>query len=142
MGRWADFSTLQQQLLEGKELICTMEAALQSSLEINLNEVSQKAGNWMYTWVGWDSVTVSPQSSRVPSSIINVGPCLCGVSLHVLLMSAWVSSRFSSFLTPPKNESEGRLTKISDCVCVCAVPCDGLVSHPECTPTSCFQHRL
>lgn len=44
VGHWDDFSVLQQQLLEGKELICKMEAALQTSVEINLHEVSQKAG--------------------------------------------------------------------------------------------------
>lgn len=44
VGHWDDFSALQQQLLEGKELICKMEAALQTSVEINLHEVSQKAG--------------------------------------------------------------------------------------------------
>ncbi|KAK3516747.1 hypothetical protein QTP70_022538, partial [Hemibagrus guttatus] len=38
VGHWDDFSALQQQLLEGKVLICKMEAALQSSVEINLHE--------------------------------------------------------------------------------------------------------
>ncbi|GAA6105094.1 myomegalin isoform X2 [Tachysurus ichikawai] len=38
VGNWDDFSTLQQQLMEGKVLICKMEAALQSSVEINLHE--------------------------------------------------------------------------------------------------------
>ncbi|XP_060722828.1 myomegalin isoform X3 [Tachysurus vachellii] len=38
VGHWDDFSTLQQQLMEGKVLICKMEAALQSSVEINLHE--------------------------------------------------------------------------------------------------------
>ncbi|MCJ8743519.1 hypothetical protein PDJAM_G00094890 [Pangasius djambal] len=38
VGHWDDFSSLQQQLLEGKVLICKMEAALQSSMEINLHE--------------------------------------------------------------------------------------------------------
>ncbi|XP_058235434.1 myomegalin isoform X2 [Hemibagrus wyckioides] len=38
VGHWDDFSALQQQLLEGKELICKMEAALQTSVEINLQE--------------------------------------------------------------------------------------------------------
>ncbi|XP_053470779.1 myomegalin isoform X5 [Ictalurus furcatus] len=38
VGHWDDFSTLQQQLLEGKVLISKMEAALQSSMEINLHE--------------------------------------------------------------------------------------------------------
>ncbi|XP_053531723.1 myomegalin isoform X6 [Ictalurus punctatus] len=38
VGHWDDFSTLQQQLLAGKVLISKMEAALQSSMEINLHE--------------------------------------------------------------------------------------------------------
>ncbi|XP_060773421.1 myomegalin isoform X2 [Neoarius graeffei] len=38
VGHWDNFSALQQQLLEGKVLICKMEAVLQSSMEINLHE--------------------------------------------------------------------------------------------------------
>ncbi|XP_047657569.1 myomegalin isoform X4 [Tachysurus fulvidraco] len=38
VGHWDDFSTLQQRLMEGKVLVCKMEAALQSSVEINLHE--------------------------------------------------------------------------------------------------------
>ncbi|KAM9435242.1 myomegalin isoform 3-T3 [Clarias gariepinus] len=38
VGHWDDFSTLQQQLLDGKVFICKMEAALRSSMEINLHE--------------------------------------------------------------------------------------------------------
>ncbi|TSN30227.1 Myomegalin [Bagarius yarrelli] len=38
MGHWDDFSILQQQLLEGKMLICEMEASLQNSVEIHLHE--------------------------------------------------------------------------------------------------------
>ncbi|KAI5619970.1 myomegalin isoform X2, partial [Silurus asotus] len=38
VGHWDDFIPLQQQLLEGKALICKMEATLQSGMEINPQE--------------------------------------------------------------------------------------------------------
>ncbi|XP_046692936.1 myomegalin isoform X2 [Silurus meridionalis] len=38
VGHWDDFSPLQQQLLEGKALICKMEATLQSGMEMNPQE--------------------------------------------------------------------------------------------------------
>lgn len=60
------------------------------------------------------------------------GYSLYGV-LHVLHMSLWVSSRFSSFLKPLKNMLIGGLAW-QNCpwvwMSVRMMPCNGLVSHP------------
>lgn len=39
---------------------------------------------------------------QIPGLILSSSNCLCG-ALHVLSAAVWVSSRFSGFLSPPKN---------------------------------------
>lgn len=58
-------------------------------------------------------VTLPPCSSRCPSLILSSGYCLYGVSVHFILMSVQVSSRFSGSMLPPKNMLLGRYTNWS-----------------------------
>lgn len=80
----------------------------------------------------------NPHHSKLPSSILNLDFCLCGVS-YVLHMSAWVPSRFSSFLLPLTGglvSINWPLTLTSVCVCVyvvCPVVSSRVYSHLTCS---------
>lgn len=86
----------------------------------------------VYRMCGAVGSIAASQGSRVPSLI------LCGVSCVLIF---WVSSRFSSTLTPPKYMQVGELAILHRYECVCLVYCDRMVSHPKCFPASCSRFQ-
>lgn len=66
--------------------------------------------SWETCWWQWEALTS-------PELTLSLCYCMCCVSIHVLLQSVWILSRFSSYLPLPKNMSVDGLAMLK-CPCL------------------------
>lgn len=94
-----------------------------------------------YNWKGGTMVQWAMLLTETISPGLSWAQVKCGISLYVLPMSSWGSSRISIILPPPKNMAVRWLVSSVRVYIVYIVPCDGLASlsrvysHLRCIPS-------